>query len=75
MQILVNGVPTQIGSPLPPSIYALSILIPNQLIPKAHTPLVKQWLNTLVDKLDTHNGYISYNRALIKQDDLVKFSL
>lgn len=70
--ILVNGVPTDLGGYLPASIYhfAVQLYMPVQL-PIEQSAALKQWLNTIIDRLDC--DYVEYQGVLIPRDELRKF--
>jgi len=63
---------TQLGAPLPTEIFSLDIqlLMPMQIQP-TQSPLIKQWLNQIIDKLNCE--YVSYNKILIPVNELKKF--
>ena len=73
-QILVNNTPIQLGAQLPEIITHLKItcLIPIQL-PRHQSPLVKQWLNTIVGRLNCE--YIEYNGVLVNVEEIELFKL
>jgi len=72
--IIVNGVNTKIGNPLPAEVSQLEIKISKLSmainIPKLQTPLVKLWLEELADKLTC--DYVTYNNVLVKVSELEK---
>lgn len=72
-EIIINGQIAQLGMPLPANIHHLSVLVlfPIQL-PSSDSARVKQWLNSIVDRLTC--SYVSYNNVLIPIEDLVRFS-
>lgn len=70
--ISINNQLVALCSPLPSSIYELSInLHLNGHLDPASATAVKAWLNDIVDKLDT--DFVSYNNVLIPTNELVKF--
>lgn len=70
--IFLNGVPTQLGAPLPSVIRSLEIRIPMPIaFPEHQVPELKAWLNDLVDRLDC--DYFSYNNILIPTNEITKF--
>ena len=70
--VSINNQLVELGSPLPDSIYELSILLfMNVTLDAASTIAIKAWLNNIVDRLDT--DYVSYNNVLIPTNELVKF--
>jgi len=73
-QIVINNTPIQLGASLPKTITSLKIvcLIPIT-IPKSQSPLVKRWLNTIVESLDCE--YIEYNGTLVNVSDIKLFEL
>jgi len=70
--ISINGMSTQLGASLPNEIFSLDIqlLMPMQIQP-TQSPLIKQWLNQIIDKLNCE--YVSYNKILIPINELKKF--
>lgn len=73
-KIIVNGNEVQFGSQLPNKITSLIItLLMPMAIPKEQVLPLRQWLNTIIDKLDCE--YIEYNNVLIATTDLVKFNV
>ena len=70
--VSINNQLVELGSPLPDSIYELSVLLfMNVTLDAASTIAIKAWLNNIVDRLDT--DYVSYNNVLIPTNELVKF--
>lgn len=71
--IYLNGIPVQLGSPLPTTITSLQIQMPPMLIsfPSEQVPALKEWLNSIVDHLDC--DYFSYNGVLISTNEITKF--
>lgn len=71
--IYLNGIPVQLGSPLPVSIHSLQIQMPIMSIafPSEQVPALKEWLNSIVDRLDC--DYFSYNGVLIPTNEITKF--
>ena len=69
----LNGIPVQLGSPLPSSIYSLQVVVPPLPVafPLEQVPQLKAWLNDLVDRLTC--DYFTYNGVLIPTDDITKF--
>ena len=62
------------GCQLPESITEFTVVLHPMLsfqLPAEQTVLLKLWLNTIIDKLDTE--YVMYNNVLIKSDELSKF--
>jgi len=78
--IKINGQRVNIGEPINDKIEYLNItykvhpMFIQPLNPQ-EIPLIKQWLNQLMDNLDLADGYLTYNNTMIKQEDLVKFKL
>ena len=72
--IIINKQQVQIGCKLPDTITELTIQT-NPLIQlqceSFEVALIKQWLNNIVDRLDTE--YVLYNGTLIKSAELRKF--
>jgi len=70
--IIINGQHTQIGGYLPTSIHSFSVTLhfPMQ-IPTEQVPRVKQWLNTIMERLST--DYVSYNDTIIPSSELNRF--
>ena len=77
IQIKINHRPINIGDPIPDKIDYLDIVtirtFQRQIVPPHQVPLVKKWLNDVVDALDT--DYILFNDILIPPSSLNKFSL
>ena len=72
ISVSINNQLVELGSPLPDSIYELSVLLfMNVTLDAASTTAIKAWLNNIVDRLDT--DYVSYNNVLIPINELVKF--
>ena len=73
-QIVVNNTPIQLGTPLPKTItmFKITCLLPIT-IPKSQAPLVRQWLNTIVERLDCE--YIEYNGVLVNVEEIELFKL
>ena len=72
--ILINGLPVEFLSPLPPVITQFSVTAHTMLSIQIDLPTsnaIKSWLNQLIDKLDTE--YVMYNNTLIPVKELVKF--
>lgn len=71
--IYLNGLPTQLGSPLPITIHSLQIQMPFTPVafPLEQVPALKIWLNSLVDRLNC--DYFSYNGVLIPTNEITKF--
>ena len=78
MQIIINGIPIQLGGTLPSEITSCEIIAdpltlsftyvqPNQL------PLLKQWFNTLIDNCTCE--WVIFNNIYCKVDELTKFDL
>lgn len=78
MQIIINGIPTQLGGALPseitsceinadPRMLALIYVQPDQL------PYLKQWFNTLIDNCTCE--WVIYNNTYCKVNELTKFNL
>jgi len=72
--IKLNNKPTNIGAMLPTAITSCIIeSFPGMLIKNEQVPLVKRWLNDLVDNLTCE--YMSFNGTLTKITDIKKFKL
>ena len=72
ISISINNQLVELGSPLPNSIYEFSVLLfMNATLDAASAVALKQWLNNIIDRLDT--DYVSYNNVLIPTNELVKF--
>ena len=72
--ISINNQQVQMGYQLPESITEFTVVLHPMLsfqLPAEQTVLLKLWLNTIIDKLDTE--YVMYNNVLIKSDELNKF--
>lgn len=72
--ISINNQQVQMGCQLPESITEFTVVLHPMLsfqLPAEQTTLLKLWLNTIIDKLDTE--YVMYNNVLIKSDELNKF--
>ncbi len=70
--IYLNGIPVPLGSSLPSIITSLQIHVPPIIsFPSEQVPQLKQWLNSIVDRLDC--DYFSYNGVLIPTDEITKF--
>ncbi len=71
--IHLNGIPVQLGAPLPFAITCLQIQMPFMPIsfPSEQVPALKTWLNSIVDCLDC--DYFTYNGVLIPTDEITKF--
>ena len=78
MQIIINGIPTQLDGALPseitsceinadPLTLALIYVQPDQL------PYLKKWFNTLIDNCTCE--WVIYNNTYYKVDELTKFDL
>lgn len=68
LHIIINNQPITLGSPLPDTITHLSIICgAHTQIPIEHTLLIKDWITSIVSKLDCE--YISYNNVLIPVSD------
>jgi len=79
-QVHINGNIVPIGSPIPDKIeyfqvYSQSHPVFKQPIPSHQVPLVKNWLNQVMDNLALVDGYCIYNGTYIKQEDLHRFNL
>ena len=74
-QILINGIPTQLGEQLPSSIYNFEVYLQpvHVAVQPGHEPLIKQWLNQIIDNLTT--DFVSFNNILIPSSELQRFSL
>ena len=76
MRIVINGVNTQIGSPIPDVITGLHVefvshpMMPQQ-VPKAHIPLIKKWFNDVIDACEC--TWITYNDVFMLKEDCRKF--
>lgn len=71
--IIINGQHVQLGSPLPKSIHSFSVQRTSPFpieIDKQSALVIRQWLNNIIDILDTE--YVTYNNTLIKVTDLNK---
>jgi hypothetical protein len=74
LSIKLNNTPVNIGAKLPETVNSLVIeSFPGILIRTNQVPLVKQWLNSIVDKLTCE--YVSFNGTLIKRINVKKFKL
>jgi len=73
IQIFINDQLVEVLSPLPEKITSFSVLIMPFHIPIAQSAIipVKQWLNTLIDRLDTE--HVVYNNTFIETKDLRRF--
>ena len=72
ISVSINNRLVELGSPLPGSIYEFSVLLfMNATLDAASAVALKQWLNNIIDRLDT--DYVSYNNVLIPTNELVKF--
>jgi hypothetical protein len=70
--IIINNRKVMLGEPLPKSIANLEIsCFPGVSIPLEQAPLIKQWLNQIVDNVDCE--YVTYNKVLIPSNELKKF--
>jgi len=74
LSIKLNTVPVNIGAKLPSTITSCVIeSFPGILIKTEQVPLVKKWLNDMVDKLTCK--YVSFNGTLIETIEIQKFKL
>jgi len=73
IQIFINDQLVEVLSPLPEKITSFSVLIMPFHIPITKSAIipVKQWLNTLIDRLDTE--HVVYNNTFIETKDLRRF--
>lgn len=70
--IVINSNKIRIGDPLPQTIHYFEVTIHMPMhIQTQQVPLVKQWLNDVIDKLECE--YVIYNGILIPSDELQKF--
>lgn len=70
--LVANGHPLQLGGNLPDRISSLFVLIPYGVaVPTAQTPMLKQWLNSLIDRLDCE--YVTVEDSLVLSSDLRGF--
>lgn len=75
VQIRVNNKYTLIGEPLPDEIKYLEVIHfrAGESIPKNKVKMVKAWFNKLIDNCSCE--WVSYNKCLMKVEDLNKFDL
>jgi hypothetical protein len=73
--VYINGIPMQLGSPLPVTIQSFIISMPPMPVqfPSDQVPQLKQWLNSIIDRLTC--SHFTYNNVLIPIEDLIKFPL
>ena len=72
LTLIINHQPIEIGNPLPDRITSLVVhLFMNMQIPSSQAPLIKAWLNSVIDRLDC--DYVTYNGTLIPAHELKKF--
>ena len=72
--ISINNQQVQMGCPLPESITEFTVVLHPLLslqLPAEQTALLKLWLNTIIDRLNTE--YVMYYEVLIRSDELNKF--
>lgn len=72
--ISINNQQVQMGYQLPEIITEFTVVLHPMLsfqLPAEQATLLKLWLNTIIDKLDTE--YVMYDDVLIKSDELNKF--
>ena len=80
LTIHINAEPVQLLQPLPDKIDYLNITCHSHplqplMVPHHDAVRIKQWFNNIIDRLDTADGYVTYNGVAINQSELNKFKL